>query len=89
MILCKLLSMFGPLPPELIMHVNDEFWGELLTMLSHVVADEDPTGHFEQWEQSDFPNLDSKTKRVISRMINLDPKNRATMDQFPEDPWWK
>ena len=47
-ILYKLLSIFGPLPPELITHVNDDYWGELLTALSQVVADEDPSGHFEQ-----------------------------------------
>lgn len=88
-ILYKLLSIFGPLPPELITHVNDEYWGELLTAFSQVVADEDPSGHFEDWEESVFPNLDPETKRVISRMTNLDPKKRATMDQILEDLWWK
>ncbi|KAL6240886.1 hypothetical protein RBB50_012145 [Rhinocladiella similis] len=88
-ILYKLLSMFGPLPPGLITHINDEYWGELLTALSQVVAEEDPSGRFELWEESTFPNLDSEAKRVISRMTNLDPKKRATIDQMLEDPWWK
>ncbi len=88
-ILYKLLSIFGPLPPELITHVDDEYWGELLTALSQAVADEDPSGLFEQWEENVFPNLDPETKRVVSRMTNLDPKKRATMDQILEDPWWK
>ena len=88
-ILYKLLSIFGPLPPELITHVNDEYWGELLMALSQVVADEDPSDHFEQWEENVSPNLDPETKRVISRMMKLDPKKRATMDQILEDPWWK
>lgn len=87
-ILYKLISIFGPLPPELSKHVDDEYWGELLTALSQVVADEDPSGLFEQWAENVFPNLDPETKRVISRMTNLDPKKRATMDQILEDPWW-
>ncbi len=87
-ILYKLLSIFGPLPPGLITHVNDEYWGELLTALALVLADEDPTGHFEQWEEKVFPNLDPEVKTVISRMTNLDPKRRATMHQILEDPWW-
>jgi serine/threonine protein kinase len=88
-ILYKLLSIFGPLPQELITHVNDEYWAELLTALSQAAADEDPGAHFEQWDENTFPNLDAEAKRVISRMTNLDPKKRATMDQILEDPWWK
>ena len=88
-ILYKLLSMFGPLPPELITHVNDVYWGELLTALSQVIADEDPSEHFKQWEEHLFPNLNTETKRLILRMMNLDPKKRATIDQVLEDPWWK
>jgi hypothetical protein len=57
-ILYKILSMLGPLPPGLITHVSDEHWGELLTVLSNVAADEDPSKHFQQWEESAFPNLD-------------------------------
>lgn len=88
-VLYKLLSMFGPVPPELITHVNDEYWGELLVALSEVVADEDPSVRFEQWEENTFPNPDPETKRVISRMTNLDPGRWTTMDEILEDPWWK
>jgi serine/threonine protein kinase len=87
-ILYKLLSMFGPVPPELITHINDEYWDELLTALSEAVAEEDPSVRFEQWEESTFPNLDHETKRMILRMTDLNPKNRATIDQILEDPWW-
>lgn len=38
-ILYKLLSMFGPVPFELITHINDEYWGELVTALSEAIAD--------------------------------------------------
>ena len=40
-ILYRLLSMFGPVPFELIAHINDEYWGELSTALSEAVAEED------------------------------------------------
>lgn len=87
-ILYKLISIFGPLPSELITHINDEYWAELLTALSRVIADEDPSEHFQHWEERVFPNLDTETKRVILMMTNLDPKKRATMDQILEDHWW-
>ena len=81
--------MFGPVPTELIAHVDNEYWGDLLTALSQMIIDEDPSGHFENWEENLLPNLDTETKRVISRMTNLDPQKRATMDQILEDAWWK
>jgi len=87
-ILYKLLSMFGPAPRELITHIDDEYWDELLTALSEVVAEEDPSVRFEHWEESNFPNLNRELKRMILRMTNLDPKNRATIDQILEDSWW-
>lgn len=87
-ILYKLLSMFGPVPPELITHVHDEYWGELLTGLSQVVEEEDRRVRFEQWDEAEFPNLNPETKRMILRMTNLNPNKRATMDQILEDRWW-
>lgn len=87
-ILYRLLSMFGPVPFELIAHINDEYWGELLTALSEAVAEEDPIVRFAQWKEKDFPNLNLETKRIL-RMTNLDPKKRATMEQIMEDRWWK
>ena len=87
-VLYKLLSMFGPVSSELILHVNDGYWNELLTALSQAAAEEDPSVRFRQWEETDFPNLNPETKRMILRMTNLNPKKRATMDQILEDRWW-
>lgn len=87
--LYKLLSMFGPAPPGLVAHVDDEYWGELLSALSQVVADEDPSERFEQWDKNAFPNLDSEAKRMMLKMTDLDPKKRVAMDQILEDPWWE
>ena len=88
-ILYRLLSMFGPAPFELIAHINDEYWSELLTALSEIVAEEDPIKRFAQWKEGDFPNLNLEAKRMILRMTNLDPKKKADMEQIMEDPWWK
>ena len=88
-ILYRLLSMFGPVPSGLIAHIDDEYWGELLTALSEAVAEEDPSMRFAQWKEKDFPNLNFETRRMILRMKNLDPKKRATMEQIVEDRWWK
>ena len=35
LILYNLLFMFGPVPPELIAHIDDEYWGELVTVIIH------------------------------------------------------
>lgn len=90
-VLYKLLSMFGPAPAELIRHVDDGYSAELLTALSRAVQEEeeeDPSLRFEQWKETEFPNLTPETKRVILRMTDLDPKRRATIGQILDDPWW-
>jgi len=82
--------MFGPVPSGLVTHVHeDAYWGELLTAFSAVVAEEDPSVRFAQWEEKDFPHLDLETKRMLLRMMDLDPKKRVTMGQIMEDPWWE
>lgn len=89
MLLYKLLSMFGPVPPELIAHVNDDEWREMLTAFSHDVAEEDPSMRLQQWDENFLPNLNPEAKRLIAKMTNLDPGARATMAQVMEDPWWR
>lgn len=79
-ILYRSLSKFGPVPFELIAHINNKYWGELLTALSEAVAEEDPSMHFA---------VNLETKRMILRTTNLDLKKRATMGQITENPWWK
>ncbi|ORY65094.1 uncharacterized protein BCR38DRAFT_513509 [Pseudomassariella vexata] len=55
-ILYKLLSSFGPLSDELVKHVNDEYGGEVLMTLSQVIADEGSSEHFDQWDETVYPN---------------------------------
>ncbi|GFG14569.1 hypothetical protein IFM61392_08523 [Aspergillus lentulus] len=86
-ILGRLITYFGPVPPELVEHVNDQRWGKLLIELSEATAD-DPDMRFNQWKEELFPNLDAETKRMISRMTKLNPAERATMSEILEDRWW-
>lgn len=89
MILYRLLSMFESVSFELIAHVNDEYWGKLLTTLSEVVEEKDSSVRFAQWKEKDFSNLNLETKRMILRTTNLDSKKRATMKQIMKNHWWK
>jgi serine/threonine protein kinase len=43
---------------------------------------------FEDWSQNKFPNLNDEAKRLISRMTNLDPAQRATLSEIMKDPYW-
>jgi len=83
-----LLIFFGPLPDGLVKHTDDKTWGDLLIDLSKLVEDADPSSHFEQWQEEDFPNLDAGTKRMLSKMLKLDPAERSTIDEILEDRWW-
>lgn len=86
-ILSRLITFFGPVPSELVTHVNDEKWARILIELSEATAG-DSSMRFSQWKEDDFPNLDAETKRVISMMVNLNPAERATISQVLSDPWW-
>ncbi len=86
--LSRLLIFFGPLPDGLGKHTDDKTWGDLLINLSKLVGDLDPTSHFEQWQEEDFPNLDAGTKWMLSKMLKLDPGERATIDEVLGDRWW-
>jgi serine/threonine protein kinase len=86
-ILSRLITFFGPVPPELGAHINDERWCNILMELSEATTG-DPSMRFSQWKEDVFPNLDTETKRVISKMTKLNPAERATMSQVLKDPWW-
>ena len=51
-------------------------------VLAQVVADEDLSKHFENWDESRFLNPDRSTKRFILRMTRLAPDERATIEQI-------
>ncbi|KAJ9301189.1 hypothetical protein DTO271G3_1324 [Paecilomyces variotii] len=86
-ILSRLITFFGPVPPELVAHINNERWGNILMELSEATAS-DPSMRFGEWKEDAFPNLTPATKRMISQMTKLNPAERATMSQILKDPWW-
>lgn len=85
-----LLAYFGPVPQELITHINDEVWAERITKFAESLEGMGlgETERLENWPQEEQPDLDFETKRFISRMTNLDPAKRATMEEVMADPWW-
>ncbi|PGH28896.1 serine/threonine protein kinase [[Emmonsia] crescens] len=89
-IMGRLISFFGPVPEELVTHVQNDDWGKTMMVISELTMDGSPTGpgRFETWEEKDFPNLTSETKQMLLRMTNLDPSKRSTMEEVLEDPWW-
>lgn len=86
----RLISFFGPVPSGLVAHVQDENWGKIMMAISESTADGGPAGpgRFAKWEEKDYPNLDSEAKRMLLRMVNLDPSKRVTMEEILEDTWW-
>ncbi|KAL3427881.1 kinase-like protein [Phlyctema vagabunda] len=87
-ILCKLLSVFGPLPEALVEHGNDEEAGALLRGLWQAIEEDGPREPFEHWSEEMFPDLDHEAKRLISSMADLDPAKRALMSDIVTDPYW-
>ncbi|TGO42474.1 hypothetical protein BHYA_0008g00650 [Botrytis hyacinthi] len=91
-ILHELLSNFGPLPDELVKHVDSEKAGEHLKDLWKMIEEDEERAEgyepFEQWTEADYPNLDNDAKRLILRLTNLDPGKRAEMVEITTNPYW-
>ncbi|KAM5431697.1 hypothetical protein McanCB56680_006737 [Microsporum canis] len=89
-IMGRLIAFFGPVPDELVTHVQHEEWGRVMTVLSESTMDGGPVGpgRFAKWAEKEYPNLDSEAKRMLLRLMNLGPSKRATMEEILEDPWW-
>jgi serine/threonine protein kinase len=81
-IMSMLIAFFGPLPPELVAHVNDEIWGEKMNLFSERIKAMGMDWRFENWKPEEYPELDPDTKRVLSSMLSLDPAKRATMEEI-------
>ncbi|KAI4136261.1 MAG: hypothetical protein LQ341_005743, partial [Variospora aurantia] len=91
-ILVRHFNYFGPLPVELLDHVNDIGQSKLLKLASEVsdqIVKEDPGWRIEQWPEDIIPHLDIVGRSLISRMSKLDPAARATMDEVLEHSWWQ
>ncbi|KAG4443809.1 hypothetical protein IFR05_000709 [Cadophora sp. M221] len=77
-------------PQELITHIDDDIWAERITKFAESLEGMGlgETERLENWPQEEQPDLDFETKRFISRMTNLDPAKRATMEEVMADAWW-
>ncbi|KAM5489202.1 hypothetical protein MaudMau93_003699 [Microsporum audouinii] len=86
----RLISYFGPVPAELVAHIQDDDWGKVMMVISDSTMDGGPVGpgRFIGWKEKDYPNLDSEAKRMLLRIFNLDPAKRPTIEEILEDPWW-
>lgn len=89
-IMGRLISFFGPVPKELVTHVQHEDWGKVMMVLSEALEDGSPVGpgRFTEWAEKDYPNLDGEAKRIFLRMLDLAPSKRVTMEEVLEDHWW-
>lgn len=75
---------FGPLPEELLKHVNDDTWDTIYKSASEIADTEaagDPDARFERWSSDIVPHLTPGAKEMISKMTYLGPGRRATIDE--------
>lgn len=87
-ILTRHFSYFGPLPKQLLEHVNNEDWSAALQEASETAdqaVQDEPGLRFNQWGEEHGP----EAVDMISRMTNLDPKARLTINQILEHPYWE
>ena len=87
-VLERMMSYFGPVPEGLLEHINHNEWCNALITLSASFDKENPPRPFALWDEQYFPYLDSDFKRLVDRMMNLDPSKRATVNDLLNDPWW-
>lgn len=87
-VLIKFLSIFGPLPDELVRHVENEEAATLLTSLWEGVKGTDNMERLADWPEDDIPDLDARMKRLVSRMTNLDPQKRGSISDILKDSYW-
>ncbi|EPE35225.1 hypothetical protein GLAREA_10922 [Glarea lozoyensis ATCC 20868] len=80
---------FGPLSEGLLKYTADETWQTVLGQVAAMVAGAELSFHLSNWQESEFPNINAEAKRMLSRIMNLDPAKRATIDEILDDPYWK
>ncbi|KAF4625330.1 hypothetical protein G7Y89_g12842 [Cudoniella acicularis] len=80
---------FGLLSEGLLKHTADETWQTVLVQVAEGVAGADPSFHLSNWQENDFPNIDAGAKKMLCRIMNLDPAKRATINEILDDPYWR
>ncbi len=87
-VLERMISYFGPLPLGLLEHVNEDEWCLAMMKLGGRFNNDNPRRPFSLWNEQSFRNLDADFKRLVAKMVDLDPAKRATVAELLEDPWW-
>ena|ERR1700712_2328101 len=87
-VLIKFLSAFGPLPDELVRHVDDEKAATLLNFLWAGIKEAGNIEPLADWPEDVVPDVDIRLKLLVSRMTNLDPEKRASISGILKDPYW-
>lgn len=91
-IVVRHLLYFGPLPKGLLEHVSDEKWGTLFNLASEMAeisALDDPDARLKRWPKDVAPHMCSEAKDMVTKMTNLDPAARTTIDEVLDHPWWR
>jgi serine/threonine protein kinase len=87
-VLKRMIMYFGPVTLGLLEHVNDDQWCSAMIKLNSSFNIDNPARPFSLWDERGFPGLESDFKRLVGRMMALDPAERATVNELLEDPWW-
>lgn len=75
------------MPLGLLEHVNEDDWCLAMIQLNSSFNKDNPAKLFSRWNEQGFPRLDSNFKRLVGKMMDLDPAKRATVDELLKDPW--
>ncbi|KAL8747167.1 MAG: hypothetical protein Q9190_000931 [Brigantiaea leucoxantha] len=78
-VLERMVSHFGPVPMELLQHIDNDEWCIALIDINRSFNTSNPAKPFSKWK--DFQYLDTNTKRFFGRMVQLDPAKRATAEE--------
>ncbi|KAF2724743.1 kinase-like protein [Polychaeton citri CBS 116435] len=87
-VVTKHFCYFGPVPESLYQHIKDQKWRVALQLASRMAeaeVEERPMLRMRAWGQ----NLGETALDMLSRMTNLDPKARMTIDQVLAHPYWQ
>ena len=87
-VLKRMISYFGPVPLGLLKHVDQDEWCTSMIRMNSTFNKSNPAMPFRLWNEQGFPRLESDFKRLVSKMMDLDPAKRASVDELLEDPWW-
>jgi hypothetical protein len=87
-VVTKHFCYFGPVPESLYEQIKDDKWRVALQVASRMAeaeVEERPMLRLRVWGQE----LGETAVDLLSRMTNLDPKARLTIDQVLAHPYWQ